>query len=82
VLQWLTFASATIAAVLGGRKAVQGWIYDRRDRLELKRVQRSGWSQTGVATWRVGLAQEPAAAIRPSGDCHYRGSRSQRRAMP
>lgn len=41
----------------GGRKAVQGWIYDR---LELERVQRSDWSQTGVDTWRVGLAEEPA----------------------
>ncbi len=30
LLGWLTFASATIAAVLQGRKAAQGWIYDRQ----------------------------------------------------
>jgi hypothetical protein len=59
LLGWLTFASATIAAVLQGRRAVQGWTYDRRDRMELKRVTRAGWSSTGVNTWRVGLAEKP-----------------------
>src|SRR5258708_13508797 len=58
LLGWLTFASATIAAVLQGRKAAQGWIYDRRDRMELKRVTRAGWSSTGVNTWQVGLANK------------------------
>lgn len=59
LLGWLTFASATIAAVLQGRRAVQGWVYDRLDRMEVKRVTRAGWSAAGVNTWRVEVADEP-----------------------
>ena len=28
MLPWLTFISATLAAALAGRRAVQGWLYD------------------------------------------------------
>jgi hypothetical protein len=57
LLQWLTFISATIAAGLQGRRAVQGWLYDQRDRRETRRVDRAGWSSTGVDTWIVRLAE-------------------------
>jgi hypothetical protein len=32
MLEWLTFISATLAAAFGGRRAVQGWLYDQVDR--------------------------------------------------
>lgn len=64
-LQWLTFVSATLAAGFQGRRAVRGWLYDRRDRLEARRVRMAGWSQTGVNTWFVQL-DESAANPDPS----------------
>lgn len=56
VLQWLTFVSATVAAAFQGRRGLQGWLYDRRDHWERRRIERAGWSQTGVDTWVVRLA--------------------------
>lgn len=50
LLQWLTFASATLAA------RSQGWLYDQRDRREARRAELAGWSQTGVDTWVATLA--------------------------
>lgn len=60
LLQWLTFISATVAAVFAGRRAVQGWLYDQRDRREARRVDRVGWSAGGVDTWTVRLAEPDA----------------------
>jgi hypothetical protein len=65
VLEWLTFVSATIAAGFQGRRAVQGWLYDQRDRWELRRIQHAGWSRGGVDTWTVWLA-DPDRSDRPS----------------
>jgi hypothetical protein len=65
VLEWLTFVSATIAAVFQGRRAVQGWLYDQQDRRELRRVQRAGWSRGGVDTWTVRPA-DPDPSDRPA----------------
>jgi hypothetical protein len=44
---------------------VQGWLYDRLDRREARRVRIAGWSQTGVDTWFVQL-DESAAKPDPS----------------
>lgn len=57
MLQWLTFISATLAAGFQGRRAVQGWLYDQRERMEARRADRAGWSRAGVNTWTVRLAE-------------------------
>jgi hypothetical protein len=59
---WLTFASATLAAVFQGRRAVQGWLYDQRDRRGARRADLAGWSRHGVDTWTVQLAAAAAEA--------------------
>jgi hypothetical protein len=66
MLLWLTFISATLAATFGGRRAVQGWLYDRADRREARRADLAGWSRGGVDTWTVRLAgpgSDPAATV-------------------
>jgi hypothetical protein len=63
LLQWLTFISATIAAVFAGRKAVQGWLYARLDRIEARRAERGTWSRYGVDTWAVRLAEPGDEAV-------------------
>jgi len=66
MLPWLTFISATLAAVFGGRRAVQGWLYDRMDRREAKRAELAGWSRGGIDTWTVHLAgpgSDPNATV-------------------
>jgi hypothetical protein len=57
MLAWLTFISATLAAGFQGRRAVQGWLYDQRDRKEARHAARAGWSAHGVNTWTVQLAE-------------------------
>jgi hypothetical protein len=56
LLEWLTFVSATLAAVFQGRRAVQGWLYDQWDRRDARRAELAGWSRGGVDTWIVRLA--------------------------
>lgn len=66
MLEWLTFISATAAAVFQGRRAVQGWLYDRAARREARRSDLSGWSSTGVDAWMVHLAgpdSDPDATV-------------------
>jgi len=66
MLPWLTFISATLAAAFGGRRAVQGWLYDRTDRREARRADLAGWSRGGVDTWRVHLGgpdSDPGATV-------------------
>jgi hypothetical protein len=64
MLEWFTFASATIAAVLQGRKQFQGWLYDQADRGEARRAELGGWSRGGVDTWSVRLAEpDPAQPL-------------------
>jgi hypothetical protein len=64
LLQWLTFASATIAAGLQGRKQFQGWLYGHADRREARRAELGGWSRGGVDTWSVRLAEpDPAQPL-------------------
>jgi hypothetical protein len=65
LLQWLTFVSATLAAGFGARRAVQGWLYERRGRLDARRIRMLGWSQTGVDTWIV-QAEEAASLPDPT----------------
>lgn len=65
VLGWLTFASATIGAVLQGRRAFQGWLYDQRDRWKLRRIEQARWSRGGMDTWTVQLA-DPDLSDRPT----------------
>jgi hypothetical protein len=55
MLEWLIFVSATLGTVFQGRRAVQGWLYDRADRREARRVDRAGWSAGGVDTWTAQL---------------------------
>jgi hypothetical protein len=62
MLQWLTFISATLAAGFQGRRAVQAWLYDQRERRAGRRAELAGWSQTGVDTWIVQLAAAAAPA--------------------
>ena len=61
LLQWLTFASATIAAGLQGRKQFQGWLYGQAARREARRAELGGWSRGGVDTWSVRLAEPDRA---------------------
>jgi hypothetical protein len=66
LLQWLTFASATLAAAFSGRRAVQGWLYDQRDRMEARRVERAGWSRGGVNTWTIRAVEPDGAVLDPA----------------
>jgi hypothetical protein len=61
MLEWLIFVSATLGTAFGGRRAVQGWVYDRMDRREARRAELAGWSRGGVDTWTVHLAGPDSA---------------------
>jgi acylphosphatase len=66
MLEWLIFVSATLGTAFGGRRAVQGWLYDRAARREARRADLAGWSAGGVDTWTVHLAgpdTDPAAVV-------------------
>jgi hypothetical protein len=66
MLEWLTFISATLAAAFQGRRAVQGWLYDRLGRRAARRAELAGWSRGGVDTWTVHLAgpdSDPGATV-------------------
>jgi hypothetical protein len=66
MLAWLTFISATLAAAFGGRRAAQGWLYDRMDRRAARRSELAGWSRRGADTWTVHLAgpgSDPDASV-------------------
>ena len=56
LLEWLIFVSATLGTAFGGRRAVQGWLYDRMDRRAARRSELAGWSRGGVDTRTVRLA--------------------------
>jgi hypothetical protein len=66
MLEWLIFVSATLGTAFGGRRAVQGWLYDRMDRRAARRSELAGWSRGGVDTWTVRLAgpgSDPGALV-------------------
>lgn len=57
MLQWATFIVVTITGALQGRRQVQGWLADQRERMEGRRARRAGWSVSGVNTWNVQLTE-------------------------